>query len=48
MNPGVLSVHNNRVIFVARDGTLEELPLLSKRAVGDRLLDRVVTLLEGR
>jgi phosphopantothenoylcysteine decarboxylase/phosphopantothenate--cysteine ligase len=35
----------NRVILLGRDGMPEELPLLSKRDVADRLLDRVVALL---
>ena len=31
-----------------RDGGREALPLLSKRVVADRILDRVVRLLDGR
>ncbi len=38
-------VDNNRVTLIGRDGTLERLPLQSKRAVADRVLDRVVQLL---
>lgn len=36
----------NRVTFVHRDGQ-EELPLMAKREVADRILDRAVALLEG-
>lgn len=38
----------NQVVLVARDGSAEELPLLSKREVAGRILDRVQTLLDGR
>jgi phosphopantothenoylcysteine decarboxylase/phosphopantothenate--cysteine ligase len=38
----------NRVILLGRDGTPEELPLLSKRDVADRLLDRIATILAER
>lgn len=37
----------NRVILLGRDREPEELPLLSKRAVADRVLDRVAALLAG-
>jgi len=36
----------NRVVFVTPDGA-EELPLMSKREVADRILDRAAALLEG-
>lgn len=36
----------NRVVFVTPDGA-EELPLMTKRAVADRILDRAAALLEG-
>jgi phosphopantothenoylcysteine decarboxylase/phosphopantothenate--cysteine ligase len=38
----------NRVVILGADGSRDELPLLSKREVGDRLLDRVVALLDDR
>jgi phosphopantothenoylcysteine decarboxylase/phosphopantothenate--cysteine ligase len=38
----------NRVTILAADGTADELPLLSKREVADRLLDRVAALLDAR
>jgi phosphopantothenoylcysteine decarboxylase/phosphopantothenate--cysteine ligase len=38
----------NRVSILAADGSREDLPLQSKRAVADRLLDRIATALEGR
>lgn len=36
----------NRVIIIGQDGVPESLPLLSKREVADRILDRVVRLLK--
>jgi phosphopantothenoylcysteine decarboxylase/phosphopantothenate--cysteine ligase len=38
-------VDTNRVTLISRDGKVEELPLMSKREVGDRILDKVVGLL---
>jgi phosphopantothenoylcysteine decarboxylase/phosphopantothenate--cysteine ligase len=38
----------NRVTILATDGSREDLPLLSKREVADRLLDRVVMALDER
>lgn len=38
-------VDTNRVTFVRRDGTQEDLPLLSKGEVADEILDRVEALL---
>ena len=38
----------NRVTLLARDGSVDELPLQSKRAVADALFDRVVRLLDAR
>jgi phosphopantothenoylcysteine decarboxylase/phosphopantothenate--cysteine ligase len=38
----------NRVSILAADGSRVDLPLLSKREVADRLLDRVVALLDER
>jgi len=35
---------NNRVILLDRDGHTEKLPLLSKREVADRILNRILTL----
>lgn len=40
-------VPTNRVTILDRDGEVEELPLLSKEEVADRLLDRVEVALEG-
>lgn len=40
-------VDTNIVRFIGRDGTVEELPQLSKDAVAHRLLDRVVALRRG-
>ncbi len=38
----------NRVTLLGRDGSREDLPLMSKPEVADVLLDRVETLLDGR
>jgi phosphopantothenoylcysteine decarboxylase/phosphopantothenate--cysteine ligase len=38
----------NRVTILAADGTRDDLPLLSKRDVADRLLDRVARALDDR
>lgn len=38
----------NRVWLLTRDGAPEELPLLSKRDVADRILDRMLTVQTGR
>ncbi|HAP39428.1 MAG TPA: bifunctional phosphopantothenoylcysteine decarboxylase/phosphopantothenate--cysteine ligase CoaBC, partial [Nitrospira sp.] len=38
----------NRVVLLASDGEAEELPLLPKRDVADRILDRILTLQTGR
>ena len=38
----------NRVTILDRSGSVEELPLLSKREVADRILDRVVAALDAR
>jgi phosphopantothenoylcysteine decarboxylase / phosphopantothenate---cysteine ligase len=38
----------NRVVILGADGSRDELPLLSKREVADRLLDRVAALLDDR
>jgi phosphopantothenoylcysteine decarboxylase/phosphopantothenate--cysteine ligase len=35
----------NKVTLISRDGKVEKLPLMSKREVADRILDRVVGLL---
>ena len=49
LEPGAgFAVDTNRVSLLARDGSVEELPLLSKHEVADRLLDRVEDLLGGR
>ena len=41
-------VDTNQVTIIGADGVTEELPLLTKYAVGDKILDRVVTLLGER
>jgi len=38
-------VDTNRVTMIDKDGKIEDLPLMSKREVADRILDRVVGLL---
>jgi phosphopantothenoylcysteine decarboxylase/phosphopantothenate--cysteine ligase len=38
----------NRVVILAADGTRDDLPLLTKRDVADRLLDLVVDRLHAR
>jgi phosphopantothenoylcysteine decarboxylase/phosphopantothenate--cysteine ligase len=38
----------NRVVILGADGSRDELPLLAKREVADRLLDRVAGLLDAR
>ncbi|MBV9120472.1 MAG: bifunctional phosphopantothenoylcysteine decarboxylase/phosphopantothenate--cysteine ligase CoaBC [Chloroflexi bacterium] len=37
----------NQVVLIARDGSVEELPLLSKQVVAQRILDRLQGLLES-
>ena len=37
---------NNKVVIIDRDGKTEKLPLLPKREVADKILDRVVELLK--
>jgi phosphopantothenoylcysteine decarboxylase/phosphopantothenate--cysteine ligase len=39
-------VDTNRVTLIDRDGKVEELPLMSKREVAERVLDRVVGMLK--
>jgi phosphopantothenoylcysteine decarboxylase/phosphopantothenate--cysteine ligase len=38
----------NIVTFIGADGVVEELPLMSKREVADRILDRVVAIIGAR
>jgi phosphopantothenoylcysteine decarboxylase/phosphopantothenate--cysteine ligase len=38
----------NRVVILAADGSRDELPLLTKRAVADAILDRVAVALDDR
>jgi phosphopantothenoylcysteine decarboxylase / phosphopantothenate---cysteine ligase len=38
----------NRVVLIGKDGTPESLPLLSKRQVADRILDRAVRLFKDK
>lgn len=42
------NVDNNRVVILDRDGGQEELPLMSKRDVADRILDRVRGIVDAR
>lgn len=44
----VFGSDTNKVTLIDRDGNVEELPLLTKREVADRILDRVVGLLARR
>jgi len=39
------SVDTNKVTLIDRDGNVESLPLLTKREVADRILDRVVGMM---
>ena len=41
-------VDTNQVTIIGADGVTNELPLLTKYEVGDKILDRVVTLLDKR
>jgi phosphopantothenoylcysteine synthetase/decarboxylase len=36
------------VTLIARDGDVEELPLMSKHEVADEVIERVLALLEAR
>jgi phosphopantothenoylcysteine decarboxylase/phosphopantothenate--cysteine ligase len=40
-------VDTNRVTFIGKDGAAEELPLLSKREVAEKILDRVAALFQA-
>jgi len=40
-------VDTNKVTLIDRDGKVESLPLLTKREVADKILDKVVELLKG-
>ncbi|MGB7061213.1 MAG: bifunctional phosphopantothenoylcysteine decarboxylase/phosphopantothenate--cysteine ligase CoaBC [Candidatus Zixiibacteriota bacterium] len=47
--PGAgFEVDTNQVIFIDKRGKVEKLPLLSKREVAERVLDRVSVLLKGK
>ncbi len=41
-------VDTNRVTIISQDGKTETLPLMSKREVADRILDKVMNLLKGK
>ncbi len=41
-------VDNNKVALIDKDGTVEDLPLMSKREVADKVLDRVVGFLSEK
>ncbi|GAH88015.1 unnamed protein product, partial [marine sediment metagenome] len=38
-------VDTNKVTLISRDGKVENLPLLTKREVADKILDKVVEFL---
>ena len=38
----------NQVVLIHRDGSIEDLPRMSKREVAEAILDRVVGLLDQR
>lgn len=40
-------VDTNKVTIISREGKVESLPLMTKREVADRVLDRVVEMLKG-
>jgi len=40
-------VDTNKVTLIDKNGNVEELPLMSKREVAERVLDRVAELLKG-
>ncbi len=42
------SVDTNRVTIISRDGKVEDLPLMTKREVADKILDKVVSMLGKR
>ena len=44
VDDGVFGSDDNKVILIDRDGQTEDLPVMSKRAVADRILDSVVKL----
>jgi phosphopantothenoylcysteine decarboxylase/phosphopantothenate--cysteine ligase len=41
-----IGVDTNQVVIIDRKGKIEELPLLPKREVADRIVDKVVKLLK--
>jgi len=41
-------VDTNKVTLISRDGKVDSLPLLTKREVADKILDRVVSILGGK
>jgi phosphopantothenoylcysteine decarboxylase/phosphopantothenate--cysteine ligase len=41
----VFGADTNKVTLIDRDGKIESLPLLTKREVADKILDRVVEML---
>jgi phosphopantothenoylcysteine decarboxylase/phosphopantothenate--cysteine ligase len=43
-----IGADNNQVVIIDRKGRIEELPLLPKREVADRILDKVVQFLGKR
>jgi len=44
-DPGFQSIRN-RVTIIDKSGKMEELPLMSKRDVADKILDKIVGLLK--
>ena len=41
-------VDTNKVTLIDKQGNLEDLPLMTKREVADKILDKVVELLAGK
>ena len=42
------AVDTNKVVIIDKQGNVEDLPLLTKREVADRILDRVVALISKK
>ena len=45
---GVFGADTNKVTIINKDGKQENLPLMSKREVADKILDNVVKMLKGK
>jgi phosphopantothenoylcysteine decarboxylase/phosphopantothenate--cysteine ligase len=42
------SSNTNKVTIISRKGKVESLPILTKKEVADRILDKVVGILDGK